>query len=91
MQEVHKIAFYLREYLILTYMTIPVLWLEFNKNFKVFMMNLKNSVLTIQDKRDRDIYYEEDHPTIADLMREQNVARDGSNTVHYRRDLDSLG
>ena len=54
-------------------------------------MNLKTSPLTIQDKNDRDIYYEEDHPTIADLMREQNVARDGSNTVHYRRDLDSLG
>ena len=54
-------------------------------------MNLKNSLLTIQDKKDRDIYYEEDHPTIADLMREQNVVSDGSNTVHYRRDLDSLG
>ena len=91
MQEMHTIAFYLRENLILTYMTIPVRWSEFNKNFKVFMMNLKNSLLTIQDKKDRDIYYEEDHPTIADLMREQNVVSDGSNTVHYRRDLDSLG
>ena len=87
----HMIAFYLRKNLILTYMTIPVLWSEFNKNFKVFMMNLKNSQLTIQDKKDSDFYYEDDHPTIADLMREQNVARDGSNSVHYRRDLDILG
>tara|TARA_B100001989_G_C24493495_1_gene440882 strand:+ start:213 stop:377 length:165 start_codon:yes stop_codon:yes gene_type:complete len=54
-------------------------------------MNFKNSPLAIQDKNQGDIYYEEDYPTIADLMREQNVARNEKNTVHYRRDLDSLG
>ena len=32
-----------------------------------------------------------DYPTFADLMREQKVANDDANTVHHRRDLDSLG
>ena len=54
-------------------------------------MNFKNSPLAILDKNQGDIDLEEDYPTIADLMREQNVVRDGVNTVHYRRDLDSLG
>ena len=72
-------------------MTILILWSEFNKNFEVFIMNFKNSPLAILDKNQGDIDLEEDYPTIADLMREQNVARDGVNTVHYRRDLDSLG
>ena len=32
-----------------------------------------------------------DYPTLADLMKEQNVPLVNKNTVHYRRDLDSLG
>ena len=54
-------------------------------------MNLKRSPFTIQDKNQRDLDNTVDHPTIADLMREQNVSSDDANTVHYRRDLDSLG
>ena len=54
-------------------------------------MNLKRSPFSIQDKNARDIDNAKDYPTIADLMREQNVSHDENNTVHYRRDLDSLG
>ena len=53
-------------------------------------MNLKRSPFAIQDKNARDLDNAKDYPTIADLMREQKVADDG-NTVHHRRDLDSLG
>ena len=31
------------------------------------------------------------YPTIADLMKEQKVLNNKSNSVHHRRDLDSLG
>ena len=54
-------------------------------------MNLKRSPFAIQDKNHRDLDDLKDYPTIGDLMKEQNVTREGSNTVHYRRDLDSLG
>ena len=54
-------------------------------------MNFKKSSLAIQDKNVRDLDNAEDFPTIADLMREQKVSQDEGNTVHHRRDLDSLG
>ena len=54
-------------------------------------MNLKRSPFAIQDKNARDLDNAKDYPTIADLMREQKVTRDDRNTVHHRRDLDSLG
>ena len=54
-------------------------------------MNLKRSPFAIQDKNARDLDNEKDYPTIADLMREQKVRQDYANTVHHRRDLDSLG
>ena len=54
-------------------------------------MNLKRSQFAIQDKNSTDIENEKDFPTIADLMREQKVPQDYVNTVHHRRDLDSLG
>ena len=54
-------------------------------------MNLKRSPFAIQDKNARDLDNTKDYPTIADLMREQNVPQDQENTVHHRRDLDSLG
>ena len=54
-------------------------------------MNLKKSPFAIQDKNTRDLDNPKDFPTIADLMREQKVPKDEGNTVHYRRDLDSLG
>ena len=54
-------------------------------------MNLKKSPLAIQEKEARDLDNAKDFPTIADLMREQKVPNDDGNTVHHRRDLDSLG
>jgi len=54
-------------------------------------MNLKRSPFAIQDKNIRDLDNLEDYPTIADLMREQNLSNNKENSVHYRRDLDSLG
>ena len=54
-------------------------------------MNLKRSPFAIQDKNLRDLDSAIDYPTIADLMREQKVPQNYSNTVHHRRDLDSLG
>jgi len=54
-------------------------------------MNFKKSPFAIQDKNTSDLDNAKDFPTIADLMREQNVPKDEANTVHYRRDLDSLG
>ena len=54
-------------------------------------MNSKRSPLSIKDKNKRDLDFAKDYPTLDDLMKEQNVASNGANTVHYRRDLDSLG
>ena len=54
-------------------------------------MNLKRSPFAIQDKKARDLDHAINTPTIADLMREQKVPQDDVNTVHHRRDLDSLG
>ena len=54
-------------------------------------MNLKRSAFAIQDKNSNDFDNAKDYPTIADLMREQKVPQDEGNTVHHRRDLDSLG
>ena len=56
-------------------------------------MNLKRSPFAIQDKnaKDLDNVKVKDYPTIADLIREQKVSNDDKNTVHHRRDLDSIG
>ena len=54
-------------------------------------MNLKKTQFAIQDKRTRGVDNIEEPPTLADLMRDQNVSGDQANTVHRRRDLDSLG
>ncbi len=53
-------------------------------------MILKNSQFSIQDKNSRDLDNAKDYPTLADLMREQNVFSNKTKTVHLRRDLDSL-
>ena len=54
-------------------------------------MIFKRSPFAIQDKNSRDLDNVKDYPTIEDLMREQKVQKDNVNTVHHRRDLDSLG
>jgi hypothetical protein len=54
-------------------------------------MKLKRSPFTIQDKNTKDLDFSNDYPTIADLIREQSVSNDDKNSVHRRRDLDSLG
>ena len=55
------------------------------------IINLKRSPFAIQDKNARDLDNAIDYPTISDLMRAQKVPQDEGNTVHHRRDLDSLG
>ena len=54
-------------------------------------MNLKRTPFSIQDKNVRDADNAIDYPTIEDLMRDQKILDDDANTVHHRRDLDSLG
>ena len=54
-------------------------------------MKFKKSPFSIQDKNLRDLDNAKDYPTIADLMREQKIPQVAGNTVHHRRDLDSLG
>ena len=54
-------------------------------------MNFKSMSPSIQEKNSKDLDNSKDYPTIADLMREQNDSHNNANTVHYRRDLDSLG
>ena len=54
-------------------------------------MNLKKSPFAIQDKNARDLDNANDYPKITDLMRAKKVSNDNGNTVHHRRDLDSLG
>ena len=54
-------------------------------------MNTKRLPLSIKVKESKDFDDKKDYPTIADLMREQNISSDQLNTVHRRRDLDSLG
>ena len=54
-------------------------------------MNLRESLLAIQDKKLIDLDETNDYPTLADLMKEQNISKEEGNTVHHRRDLDSIG
>ena len=54
-------------------------------------MNLKKSPFAVQDKNTKDLDNSNDYPTLADLMKDQKVPQDDRNTVHHRRDLDSLG
>ena len=54
-------------------------------------MIFKRSLFPIKDKNEKDLENEKEFPTLADLMREQNVKKNESCSVHYRRDLDSLG
>ena len=54
-------------------------------------MNLKKSPLSIKHKTKIHFDNSTDYPTLADLMKEQDISTDEANTVHHRRDLDSLG
>ena len=54
-------------------------------------MNFKKSPFAIQNKKAKDLDYAKDYPTLADLIKEQNIQCDETITVHHRRDLDSLG
>ena len=54
-------------------------------------MNFKKSPFAIQDKNQKELDNANDYPTIADLMKEQRSSDDVVNSVHHRRDLDSLG
>ena len=55
-------------------------------------MILENSPFSIQDKNIKDLENSSrKYPTLDDLMTDQNIASKKANTVHRRRDLDSLG
>ena len=55
-------------------------------------MNFKISSSLIQNNSIRDLEgSSKEYPTLDDLMREQNTVDNKVNTVHRRRDLDSLG
>jgi len=54
-------------------------------------MILKKSPFYIQDKNSRDLDNADDFPSIVELTKDQNLSNDIANTVHRRRDLDSLG
>ena len=53
-------------------------------------MNLKISPFSIQEKNASELDTGKEYPTIDDLMREQNTQKKETNTVHHRRDLDTL-
>ena len=54
-------------------------------------MKFNRSHFAITDKNPKELNNANDYPTLADLMKEQSVSNDRVKTVHYRRDLDSLG
>jgi len=55
-------------------------------------MYFKDSPFSIQNRSIRDLdSSSNEYPTLDDLMREQNNVDKKANTVHRRRDLDSLG
>ena len=55
-------------------------------------MILKTSSFSIQDNNVKDLdNSSRKYPNLDDLMTEQNIANKKVNTVHRRRDLDSLG
>ena len=55
-------------------------------------MYFKNSPFSIQNKSIKELDSSpKEYPTLDDLMREQNNVDKKANTVHRRRDLDSLG
>tara|TARA_B100000212_G_scaffold330201_1_gene296232 strand:+ start:1545 stop:1712 length:168 start_codon:yes stop_codon:yes gene_type:complete len=55
-------------------------------------MNLNTSPFSIQDNNIKDLdSSSRNYPTLDDLMTEQKIASKKSETVHRRRDLDSLG
>tara|TARA_Y100001978_G_scaffold75233_1_gene67439 strand:- start:193 stop:360 length:168 start_codon:yes stop_codon:yes gene_type:complete len=55
-------------------------------------MILKNSPFSIQDNNLKDLdNFSRKYPTLEDVTTEQNISRKKNESVHRRRDLDSLG
>ncbi len=54
-------------------------------------MNYKKSKSAYQQNHSKEIDIAEDYPTYAELMRKKSISINEPNTVHHRRDLDSLG
>ena len=54
-------------------------------------MNFKRSQFVSPDKKARHPENIENYATLDDLLIEQNDSNNQEKTVHYRRDLDSLG
>ena len=57
----------------------------------LLIMNLKKQESSLHEIDLIDYENAKDYPTLADLIKEQNISSDDACTVHYRRDLDSLG
>ena len=53
--------------------------------FKISLFSIQNKSFSELDSSSKE------YPTLDDLMREQNNLNNKANTVHRRRDLDSLG
>ena len=54
-------------------------------------MIFERSHFVMQDENTKELNDSNDYPTLADLMKDQKTSSYKSNTVHHRRDLDSLG
>ena len=54
-------------------------------------MIFERSHFVMQDENTKELNDSNDYPTLADLIKEQNISGDDTNSVHHRRDLDSLG
>ena len=54
-------------------------------------MNFQRIPSSTKDKDLNDLTYANDYPTLSDLIKQQNVLENLVETVHRRRDLDSLG
>ena len=63
----------------------------YNSAFPGDYVNMGKMPNTVLSKNSTDIENEKDFPTISDLMLEQQISSNEANTVHHRRDLDSLG
>ena len=73
------------------YNPVQILYSKLNNNFKLFIMNSKISLFSIQNKNKKGTNNAKDLRNHNDLLRKQNTPIDRAISVHHRRDLDSLG
>ena len=54
-------------------------------------MIIKSSAASIKDENSQNLGKLEEYQSITNLIKDQQVSNDEPNSVHHRRDLDSLG